>query len=549
VHSPNGQGPVEPKTRDDVTRYLCAAAHLDDDYTDDAIREFLTERTRQIPPSPGVDAAAVLTEAVAARARRKLRDWALILLMTVFALVAPIIFTAVWILVALPSFLKEYRVRRAAEWMKFALKVGVILVLALIFLDWFGVGSPGHLSSILEPSGDRPAAAAAFVGLLLAILLTDELVVWRHLFVRFRRNRSIEPMRRRTVLRFASQTVRDNLRAGTTLWPPMAHMPDVSQTIDPLFGAAPVIVYRSYRPFVGSGKPFEAFSIAVPLEAAVDQPKRITTDDLYDVIAREVGSLRQATALAPGLRLAGLAIGGQIVVSADELIDHLGEPAAGDFLPSPEARPYTWLRKERVRDIRANPLEWARYYQYYRLETWDRDLVVSVFVHVAVDMNALYLEWTPCALLPIRKKYHEVDTMSESVTIPIGRALRQLVQLPASLPRRLVKALALTRPEPEEQDVDPDKYGVARSLRELAQDWRIRDYLQVLDQSRYLKLTKSRLVLAVSRFMRASGYSTASFDTQATTVINKSVNIAGSMTGVVVTGDDNEASSGTTSTE
>ena|SRR6266545_2512471 len=91
AHSPNGQGPVEPTTRDDVTRYLCAAAHLDDDYADGAIREFLTERTRQIPPSPGVDAAAVLTEAVAAQARRTLRDWALILLMAIFALVAPII--------------------------------------------------------------------------------------------------------------------------------------------------------------------------------------------------------------------------------------------------------------------------------------------------------------------------------------------------------------------------------------------------------------------------------------------------------------------------
>ncbi|HEX9284169.1 MAG TPA: hypothetical protein VF879_00755, partial [Nitrospirales bacterium] len=136
-----------------------------------------------------------------------------------------------------------------------------------------------------------------------------------------------------------------------------------------------------------------------------------------------------------------------------------------------------------------------------------------------------------------------------SVTIPTGRALWQLVQLPASVPRRLVKALTPIRPKPDEQDVDPDKYGVARSLRELAQDWRIRDYLQVLDQSRYLKLTKSRLVLAVSRFMRASGYSTASFDAQATTVINKSVTIGGSVNGIVITGDDNQASSGTTPTE
>ena len=62
------------EARDDTTRYLCAAAHLDHEFANEAIREFLVEDTRPVPASAGVDAAAVLGEAVAARTRRKLRD-------------------------------------------------------------------------------------------------------------------------------------------------------------------------------------------------------------------------------------------------------------------------------------------------------------------------------------------------------------------------------------------------------------------------------------------------------------------------------------------
>ncbi|MGH3770726.1 MAG: hypothetical protein ACRDRW_04915, partial [Pseudonocardiaceae bacterium] len=51
---------------DGTTRYLCAAAHLDEEFCDQAIAEFLVEPVRAIPPSPGVDSAAVLREAVAA---------------------------------------------------------------------------------------------------------------------------------------------------------------------------------------------------------------------------------------------------------------------------------------------------------------------------------------------------------------------------------------------------------------------------------------------------------------------------------------------------
>jgi hypothetical protein len=65
--------------RDDTTRFLCAAAHRDEEFADSAIHEYLLESSRSIPRSPGVNAGAVLREAVGARTRRKVRDCVLVL--------------------------------------------------------------------------------------------------------------------------------------------------------------------------------------------------------------------------------------------------------------------------------------------------------------------------------------------------------------------------------------------------------------------------------------------------------------------------------------
>jgi hypothetical protein len=56
-------------------------------------------------------------------------------------------------------------------------------------------------------------------------------------------------------------------------------------------------------------------------------------------------------------------------------------------------------------------------------------------------------------------------------------------------------------------------------------------------------MMESRLVLAVSRMIRAAGYSPASFDEQAATVVNNNVQIAGSVGGDVVVGSGNRTRS------
>src|SRR5262249_19031972 len=81
---------------DDTTRYLCAAAQLSSDFSNAAISEYLVEPTRPVPPSPGFDVAVVLNEAVAARARRIVRDTVLLIVAVLLLVIAPPIPLLLW---------------------------------------------------------------------------------------------------------------------------------------------------------------------------------------------------------------------------------------------------------------------------------------------------------------------------------------------------------------------------------------------------------------------------------------------------------------------
>ncbi|HEX6358773.1 hypothetical protein [Actinophytocola sp.] len=522
----NGQWPARP--RDETTRYLCAATHLDPDYADRAIREFLIEPTRPVPASPGVDAVAVLGEAVAARTRRKLRDLALIALAIGVVLVASVEFLVGWLALALligvPATTPPRRTWHVAAYLAVLLAAGALAYLAPRLLDL-----PSY-------QGFSDLGAVAVAVAMLAVLLADRFVVWGHLHRRFwpnRVTRVVPWLRDRPILRFSPSRQLTQLRRHAGARPGTS-----GQSAEPVR----LVVYREFVPFVGAGTVDGPWSIAVPLEELPDAARtaELTTESLYAGIHEEITSLRSTNTLAPGRRLGELGPGEVVIVSAHDLIDHLDDAVAADFLKRPGVAPFGMVHPERARAIRAEPLEWARYYRCYQVETWDRDLVVTVFVHVAVGRGALYVEWTPCVLLPVRKEYRAIDRMSRSVLRPFGQGVLDLLAVPASLPGRLVRLLSFLRPVPQERGIpSPELYGSGRGLRELAADDDVHNYFQLLDVDRYVKMLESRLVLAVSRMMRAGGYSPATFDAQAASVVNNNVQIAGSVGGNVVAGTGN----------
>ena len=109
----SADAPVErPERPDDTTRYLCAAVHLDPAYGNKALKEFLAEPTRPVPPSPGLDAGRVLTEAVRARIRSKTFDAILLLVAILFLILTwgtmlLVLWVVVAVVLALPGWLNK----------------------------------------------------------------------------------------------------------------------------------------------------------------------------------------------------------------------------------------------------------------------------------------------------------------------------------------------------------------------------------------------------------------------------------------------------------
>ncbi|MET1073143.1 MAG: hypothetical protein ABWY11_10905 [Umezawaea sp.] len=515
--------------RHEATRHLCAAAHLSRDFADAALRELLAEPTRPAAPAPGVDSAAVLTEALAARLRTDVVDG---LVLVVLALTLYFVFplAVLWILVALvlslPKIIRVWRdarTRRGAARSAGPVRIGLIVLTA--------VGSLASVAdSVSGGSGAEDLAEAAFDDVTGYVLLAVALVVLlaNRLIIAHQVTDCFGPLNRRP----ARPVDRSLLRLSPTLAARIGQYhgdtkrlrAGVSEKDD----LVPLLVHRGYKPFVGAGDIHDPWTIAVPLERRPDAPDSgdpLDTATLLDGITSKVTDLRAAPLLAPSARLGALGVDDCVVVDARGLVDNLAKSPSAHYLEDPGVPPYTHVPRSHAHDLRDSPLEWSRFYRRFSLVTWEDDLVVSVFVHVAMDESTLYLEWTPCVLRPISAELTAVDSEPASAWVPVGRALKDLVLLPAGALSRAMRLVVRPRAlRPDRGRVDPDRYGCLLTLREMAADVELRSYFQQADVERYTHLLRTRVTLAVAEILRTAGYHTASFDQQVQSVVNTTVN-------------------------
>jgi hypothetical protein len=178
-----GEGPAEPAQRD-ATRYLCAAAHLNPEFTRRAVREVMVAEHRLPAPPFGFDPATVLRHCVAARARGMYRDAAIVVVLIVALLVAP------WTAAAWLAWLAGLRVlvlagarrdgdagrnrsgaaRAAARYFAALWVAAGLLLLVLVFtrLDPYDIRSVWHL----------PDAVSAGVGEWIGVPLAAAALCW-----------------------------------------------------------------------------------------------------------------------------------------------------------------------------------------------------------------------------------------------------------------------------------------------------------------------------------------------------------------------------------
>ncbi|MEV5720602.1 hypothetical protein AB0L41_42625 [Amycolatopsis mediterranei] len=498
---------------DSQTRYLSAAAHLDRVYADAAIREFVAEPTRPLPLSPSVAPESVLEEALAARMRRKLRDGTLALLMITFVALSWrswLLYTwiGVGLVVALPSL-----VRAASGTVRFGIRVAAsyaaLAVAAFLMFRFLG----SDLRVLYSGLGDiRTALSLIPLVLMLVILVSDRVVVWNLLARRFGpRAKFLPPSDPFSVNRLLLAVRPARFRTDLSRYRNSPPEPA---------GSTPIIVYRGFNPFVGAGVHHSAWSMALLLDQDTEPAHAshdiLTTELLYDRIREALGTLQNSGAIAPGQRLRNLRVTDGVYVSSAGLIDHLDAPASSQFLPDVDQQPRMRLTAAEAARLRLQPQEWARYYLCIEVDTWDRDLVLTSFVHVAVDDNTLYMEWTSCVLPPIRDAYRTVDTMAPSFVGPAWQGITRWLKLPVTIMGRTAYTMTPIRSLPRHRGlINPEAYGNLQTLREMAAATGVSDYFQQVDIERYEKILYSRLVPAISKTLRDYGHSPAQFERQA----------------------------------
>ncbi|OXM54903.1 hypothetical protein [Amycolatopsis alba] len=518
--------------RDNTTRYLCAAAQLSEDYANTAVREFLIEPWRSIPPTPGVDTAAVLREAVASRMRRRIRDAALLALLLVFLFTEPAVLMF-WLLAAIVLALipGRFRTRGIGD---LAVAMGLFAVSAFVIgLEVFtaatgmtssrGSSRYGSLDSPSSASGDATDSTVGIVVLsvvltllIAGVLLADRLAVRFLVLQRFRRGTFVADGRKS-----ASEWERRLRGLGLdTFRLPLERAVAAQETGAAHEASADVVVHRGFSPFVGAGVPVHRQVITLPLDSSDDDvdPRRINVTELQDHVGAAIQALRETSSLGPGRRLENLTHREQVLVPADRLVvDHRSVP---EVLADLDRAPARRLPIEKARALADSVIEWARYYRCYRVESWDRDLTTSCYLHVGTDQRMLYLEWQFLALLPIAPEFRAIDR-HHSLAKSLGLTFVELWLLPATLFRR---GKSVFRPFNQlRQDTDeavPAKYGADRSLRELAQADRVQSYFQDVDAERYVKILDTTLFRSVGHYLEERGYSVVEFMKLADPVVN-----------------------------
>ncbi|MDQ3763722.1 MAG: hypothetical protein M3460_19535 [Actinomycetota bacterium] len=568
VHNGGPVRGIPPVQRDATTRYLCAAAHLDPAFSDRAIAEFLVEPVRALPPAPGVDSAAVLRDAVAARARRRIRDAILLLLLVVLAFVSPAVLL-VWLIPAVGVFLGMMitsaggtivgslspalarslgtavgRLSKAVSIGLFAVAgivAGIMLLPQLLALGLSGAES-SDLSDVVVERSFFPYGALFIAILALVVIGIDQFIVHRLVYTSFRPGSFISDGRR--ARSDWERTVR-TLGHGS-FQQPLARLASVGEHGPGSQDLADVVVHRGFSPFIGAGPRIHRKIIPLPLEPANKdnasdngsnlrpEPRPISVVGLHQHVAAAMNELRSSSSLGPSGRFVGLIQREQILMAADWLLANLDTQPQPAVLADLNRPPAAYMPAAAARHLADTPHEWARYYQCFRIEAWERDLTTSCYLHAGTDQRMLFLEWTFCVLPPIRSIYRAIDRVQHPFLDPLRCSLMEWVTLPATVLRRFRSVFHRFKPLAQRDgEVVPDRYGAGKSLRELAAGVDVQTYFQDVDAERYVKILDAALFRAVGEYLEDHGYSVVEFMKMADPVINQinSGNFFGSAVG------------------
>src|SRR4051812_5520605 len=534
VHMPVGSAPG------DVTRYLCAAAHVDEGFADRVVEDVLADEAGAVAPSPDVDLVTVVRHCLTAQQMRHGRDQRLT---GAFALVA--VFAPLWLLLV-TLFLSTARqaagrpslATRGRHQPEGRVLVGTAVAAGVAVLFAFALGfavsslpAPAFVSWLL---GSYLAGVPAVLVSVTAVALAYVTVV--------RHDLAVDRLLRTTMTREAFA------RQPRPTVPPRKWMAERLAAIREAQDGN-VTVYSGYTPFLGYAPAASQWALAVPLLPAGARvggvsrpggPQAFTVTELVDNARARLSAT--ATRGVTDAAADGEAALGFLVVQ-DRVF--ASGTAVGDderFITATSLAPAARLPADQVERIMERPTGSVRHCLAVHVPLWGGDVVPTVFLHFSTEGRTLHLHCSNHVLGPVKAEYHVVDRLRG----PLSPAARRGLLLDA-VPRTggaflaaPFRALRQARFEERhsrrmgdelkalEQDPVYD-FGARLSVRELAVSPNYQNYFQVVDAARITSLVERHTLAAIREFLDTRGYDITDFRAQQQTILNQGLIQQGGM--------------------
>lgn len=301
------------------------------------------------------------------------------------------------------------------------------------------------------------------------------------------------------------------------------HEVEVAQTSN-------VMIYSGFSPFVGSGINIGGWSFALDLDKGKEemgrflQPQPFQVRELYEKISNDVRVLN----------LEGLVIDDKVCINGQDI---RGDAA---FLTDDLARPCTKIDAASVQAFVENPSSKARHYKLLRLVDWSGELVLSAFLRFSKPGHSLFVEANYCLLVPLKEKYHKIDSMNP---IPTWQDWLRLV-LASGVKAGFIwlvwplyilwvafrPVTAWSRREEMKHCARQNPmfdYGAATSLRERESSSLYQRYFQKLDKEMYVKILEGQILNSIIGFLDAKDIDVSDLKETQTRIINSGIIISG----------------------
>ena len=284
-----------------------------------------------------------------------------------------------------------------------------------------------------------------------------------------------------------------------------------------------VTLYSGFAPFCGYGTALSSWSFAIDITRPPQsmtgpwlhgQPRRFSALDIYDYV--KAGLLE--------LDLPDIELTDRLFVNSRDAHDDRR------FIPDPDGHPVTSVTPEVIRQLLAEPEEWARPYLTISSTSWRGDLVVTTFIRFLVSRTDLFVEAAHNVVPPFRAEFKAVDERDPGPDAAeffalAGRTLQSTLPRLFGSVREIFRELTAgsRRKKKQRRVEETHDYGALVSARELAADTRWQRYFQKFDDERFVKVIEQRIFRSLVEFLKEHNIDTSSMESRVETLINNGV--------------------------